>query len=151
MDFVIKNRCRRKKTKVHFFLQKTKIWPHGALTMVLGPASMRPDFWFSWKKMYFCFFSMVTVRDYCLTQTQTTNIFFQIHPNLVLFWLQITFILHIIHMKNFIGQFFLSKTYFWGKNLIFGVKNWFLGLKLIFLEKKCCWWFFLHKFYHFYT
>ena len=101
----------------------------------LGRPPCGPIFYLA-EKNVLLFFLTATVQDYCLTQTQTTNIFFQIHSNLVLFLLQITFILHIIHMKNIIGQFFLSKNYFWGKNLIFGVKNLFLGLKLIFWEKN---------------
>ena len=41
------------------------------------------------------------------------------------FWLQIIYIIHIIHMENIIGHFFYQKLIFWAK-------NWFLGLKIDF-------------------
>ena len=72
-------------------------------------------------------------------------------PKFGTFWLQITFILHIIPMKNIIGQFFYQKLIFWkkidfrGSQLIFGAKIDFWGQKMLLVN------FFLHEFNNFYT
>ena len=103
--------------------------------MVLGPASMRPDFLFSWKKMYFCFFYGYSTGLLLNSDSDYQYIF----PNSLKFG---TFLapnnLYTTYYtyEKYYWAIFLSKTYFWGKNLIFGVKNWFWGLKLIFLEKN---------------